>query len=178
MEVAIGTHRVIASAGELPEMLASYRAHAKLAEDFPDPADGAQSFFGVSARHAEWPELVVTQKYWPAGYGFRPGLLIVPQTNVVFIGAGARLLAYTLADEPRRLWEDRTSLGFWSWGLHGDVVVMAAEVEIAAWTADGAKKLWSAGVEPPWTYEVDGAIVRLDVMGAKRSFPLGSGPRV
>jgi hypothetical protein len=90
------------------------------------------------------------------------------------VGAGTRLLAYDLQNL-RRIWEDAADTGFWRWKRHGEVIVMSAELELAAWTLEG-KKLWSTFVEPPWFYEVRGARVYLDVMGRKSVFDLGNGP--
>jgi hypothetical protein len=50
-----------------------------------------------------------------------------------------------------------------------------AELEFAAWDAH-ARKLSSTFVEPPWTYELAGNSVELDVMGAQSTFPLNAGP--
>jgi hypothetical protein len=71
--------------------------------------------------------------------------------------------------------EDRAWSGFWHWKRHGDIIVMSAELEMAAWSLDGAK-LWSTFVEPPWSYEVEGDRVELEVMGAVSSFGLREGP--
>ena len=79
--------------------------------------------------------------------GFDPGLLLVPETGVLFLGAGERLLAYGL-DQPRRLWEDTAEVGFWGWGRFGETVLMSAELELAAWDTSG-RKLWTTSVEPP-----------------------------
>jgi hypothetical protein len=69
-----------------------YREHARLAEEFDlDSTGGATCFFGVGDASADSPTLVVAQRYVPAGYSFYPGILIVPETGVVFIGAGERL---------------------------------------------------------------------------------------
>lgn len=89
--------------------------------------------------------------------------------------ASSRLLAYDLR-QPRRLWEDSTEMGFLGWERHGDVVLMAGELELAAWTTAG-EKLWTIFVEPPWQHAVQGETVRLDVMGAVEHFPLRTGPR-
>lgn len=175
-QVSVGGYRVLASSDEWPETLASYREHARLAEDFTSADADGRSFFSVHAAASEWPELVVTQTYAPAGYGFPPGLLIVPETATVFIGAGARLLAYRLKPAPRRLWVDEAFVGFWFWKLHGNVVVMGAELEIAAWSAAG-EKLWSTGVQPPWTYEVDGDRITVNVEDeSPRTFSITRGP--
>jgi hypothetical protein len=66
-------------------------------------------------------------------------------------------------------------VGFWAWRRHGEVVLMSAEIELAAWTLVGVM-IWTMSVEPPWTYEVADGMVRLDVMGTISSFPLESGP--
>ena len=52
---------------------------------------------------------------------------------------------------------------------------MSAELEIAAWTAEGTK-LWSTFVEPPWSYEVNQGVLTLDVMGTIIPFPATTGP--
>jgi hypothetical protein len=57
----------------------------------------------------------------------------------------------------------------------GDVVVMSAELELAAWTTTG-EKLWTTFVEPPWEYAVEGDSLVLDVMGTKSSFGLRRSP--
>jgi hypothetical protein len=77
---------------------------------------------------------------------------------------------------PRRLWEDEADTGFWSWVQFDDVVLMSAELELAAWTAEGVK-LWTTFVEPPWSYSVSQGAVHLDVMGDRSSFSLRQGPR-
>jgi hypothetical protein len=41
---------------------------------------------------------------------------------------------------------------------------MSAELELSAWDING-RKLWSKNVEPPWSYEIRGDRVELDVMG-------------
>lgn len=90
------------------------------------------------------------------------------------LGAGTRLLAYSL-EPPRLLWEDDADFGFWGWERHGDTLVMAAELEMAAWNTEG-HKLWSRFVEPPWSYHVEKDLIHLDIMGDKSNFPLITGP--
>ena len=50
---------------------------------------------------------------------------------MIVIAACRRLLAYELA-RPARLWEDEADCGFWSWTRRGRVVLMSAELELAA----------------------------------------------
>jgi hypothetical protein len=67
--------------------------------------------------------------------------------------------------------------GFWGWSVHKSVVLMAAELEFTAWSKSG-EKLWSTMVEPPWSYQVAGDRIELDVMGNITEFPVSSGPEV
>jgi len=120
---------------------------------------------------------VVSQRFSPAGYGFAPGVLLVPGTGRLFIGAGTRLLGYQVDDAGawRRSFVDEADVGFLSWRQHGDVILMSAELELAAWTTDGTK-LWRTFVEPPWSYAMVGDDVHLDVMGERTRFPKRTGP--
>ncbi|MBL7258951.1 hypothetical protein [Paractinoplanes lichenicola] len=147
-----------------PPDLDLLRRDAQLAEDFPDPGyDNGYVFVAVGSGR---PGLVITQRFSPAVAGFTPGVLVVPEQRQVFIGAGTRLLGYDARSGGwRRTWHDRTEVGFWGWQRHDDVVLMSAELELAAWSLDGSK-LWTTFVEPPWTYEVDNGEVVLDVMGS------------
>ncbi|HEY3907301.1 MAG TPA: hypothetical protein VGM14_25585 [Streptosporangiaceae bacterium] len=160
----------------LPASYQHYRHNAELLDEFDLPDDeGDHCFVAVNRGGEPFPRLVVAQRYSPSAAGFEPGVAFVPETAVLFAGAGTRLLAYTLRDRPRRLWEDAADMGFWHWSVHPSAVLMAAELELAAWTKDGAK-LWTMFVEPPWSYQVAGDQVELDVMGRKTQFPISSGP--
>ena len=177
VELSIGVYRVLAAPDKLPASHSAYIDHAVLAEQFNlSSPEGEFCFFAVGDASTEWPSLVVSQRYEPAGYGFSPGMLVVPETAVVFIGAGTRLLAYRLRPTPQRLWTDAADVGFWGWSRFDDVVFMSAELELAAWSLEG-NKLWTTSVEPPWTFAVSGGHVQLDVMGQKASFPVREGPR-
>jgi hypothetical protein len=78
-------------------------------------------------------------------------------------------------DQNALLWEDRADTGFWGWETHRDVLLMSAELELAAWNIRG-EKLWSTFVEPPWNYHLDGKTLHIEVMGSIASFPLDVGP--
>jgi hypothetical protein len=172
--VSIGEYEVCCQAGGLPSMLCEYQQRATLSEDFgvADEAEASVCFISIG-RVQQWPFLVVIQRYSPSGCGFFPGVLLVPEAYRLFIGAGRRLLAYDLC-RPARLWEDEADCGFWSWSRHGSVVLMAAELELAAWDLSD-RKLWSRFVEPPWTYTVAGGIVTLDVTGVVSRIHLQNG---
>jgi hypothetical protein len=157
--VSLGQYEVRCQTG-LPDFLGSYIEHAMLAEQIELQAtEGTSCFLSLSRRGDPWPFLVVAQRYKPP-HGFFPGTLIVPESNRLFLGAGERLLCYDLA-KPARLWEDFTDCGFWIWSRWGDVVLMGAETELAAWSVDG-QKLWTRFVDPPWTYRVAGNVIEVD----------------
>lgn len=156
-------------------------SHAALVERFGSDAAGhiSRGDLHVEVRHGStwptWPFLCVAQHYWPGREaGCYPGFLLVPETAILFIGAGERLLAYDLRGLAR-LWEDQADAGFHDWQRHDDLVVMSAELELAAWDLRGVKR-WSTFVEPPWAYHVEGGMVHLEVMGTVSSFPLLAGP--
>lgn len=172
--VSIGEYSLMVHRGPLPGMYGEYRSRAALAEEFGlDGVDGESSFIAVSSAF-DWPAFVVAQRFAPCVGGFDPGALLVPETKVLFVGAGTRLLAYRL-DNPKRLWNDGADHGFWGWGRHGEYVLMSAELELAAWNVQG-EKLWTTFVEPPWSYRVIGDRVHLDVMGRLSTFPITDGP--
>jgi hypothetical protein len=165
---------VIAQRG-LPASLATFEASASLRVSFDRTSNAGDAFFVAIGVASEWPSLVVTQRFSPCQEGFDPGIAFVPTTRTLFMGAGTRLLAYRLDDPPFQLWEDAAAVGFWHWSVHAEAVLMAAELELAAWDPSGVK-LWSCKVEPPWDYNVIDGRVRLDVMGAVREFNIVTGP--
>jgi hypothetical protein len=176
LAVAVGETQLLVGLTP-PAVLGVYRQHAELAEDFPITDGTADGYFFVAVDDGgEWPRLVVTQRYAPSGPGFTHGVLLVPQQRQLFIGAGTRLVAYhARTGRWSRYWVDEAEYGFWAWRQHHDVVIMSAELELAAWSTDGTK-LWTTFVEPPWSYRVVSDQVLLDVMGVTRAFDLRRGP--
>jgi hypothetical protein len=174
-KLTVGDYNLLCTSQGLPSAYPEYVKHARLTDEINfGEAEGDICFLAVG-KDSEWPFLVIAQIYSPtANGGFHPGALLVPETGILFLGAGERLLAYEL-DGPRRLWDDAGEAGFWNWARYGEVVLMSAELEMAAWDIRG-RMLWSTFVEPPWDYEVVGGRVELDVMGKKSSFPIGVGP--
>jgi hypothetical protein len=173
-QVAIGPYSLRVTYDKLPSTYGEATRHAVLVDEH-DLASGDGTLCCVEVGNGNaWPFLIASQRYSPSANCFFPGVLIVPETARMFVGAGERLLAYDLSSR-ERLWEDSADVGFWSWARHDDVVVMSAELELAAWDLLG-RKLWSRFVEPPWEYAVVGNVVHLDIMGAKSEFDLRSGP--
>ena len=159
----------------LPPMADEYAKRATLNDHFEcEDSHSEWCYVAVTRTREDWPFLTVTQRFSPAGCGFEPGAIVVPETNSLFIGAGTRVLAYDLLTI-NRIWEDMADTGFWGWARHGNTIVMSAELELAAWDLNG-KKLWTTFVEPPWSYDITDNAVNLDVMGTKSSFDLIAGP--
>lgn len=175
--VGFGPYRVLCLHDGLPVTLAEYVKRAVLADqiDLARP-EGKFAFTAVERKDDDWPRLVVAQRYEPAGWGFFPAALIVPETNRLFIGAGTRLLCYDLVN-PARLWEDSAECGFWEWRHDDSEVFMAAELEFAAFDTSGTK-LWTRFVEPPWHFKLEPHRIVLDVMGSVTHLDRRSGKHV
>jgi hypothetical protein len=121
-----------------------------------------------------WPDRFDLALVLPQLRGFSPGVLIVPETKIAFIGSLDVIVAYRL-ETCEEIWEDVIFGGFWGWNRSGDVVLMQGELEFIAFDLHAAKK-WSTPVEPVWGYKVKDNTVHLDVMDKLSSFPLETGP--
>lgn len=117
---------------------------------------------------------MVALAYTPGHRSFAPGILVMPSTDVAFLGAGTTLHAYRLSPHVEALWRDEAMAPFWGWRQHGSTVVMSAELELAASDIDRTM-LWSRVVEPPWSYSVEDQRLTLDVMGTVTTFDLRRG---
>lgn len=161
--------------GQLPPLYDSLVEHATLHDDFGVSGSDGTALCVTVGRSGRWPDLLVTQRIdrGPES-GFFPAGLLVPETQIILIGGGTRLLAYDLGG-PRRLWQDTADTGFWGWARHDDIILMSAELELAAWDLSGSK-LWTTCVEPPWDYRVHDRHVTLDVMGDLSTFDIRTGP--
>lgn len=175
-EVQVGDYRLRIFEDGVPADWTGLRASAALFDEYDVQSrePGPVGVVVLSTPQAR--ELVVAQRHEPSGPGFPLGVLLVPETGLLLIGAGERLLAYDVR-VPERLWEDRAEFGFWAFARHGDVILMLDELELAAWTTE-SHKLWTMFVEPPWTYTVSGQTMTLDVMGQVRSLDLRTGTLV
>ena len=172
--VGFGEFTVFVQDGSLPELYSEYKDRAEFTIERNIGSSEGRAVFCAVARGGDWPFCVLSARYAPAGHGFSPGILLVPETGILFLGAGTLLLAVDLGRR-RQLWEDAAEVGFWSWRRHGGTVVMSAELELAAWGIGGERR-WTTFVEPPWSYSVGDGIVTLDVMGSLSEFSLQTGP--
>ena len=173
-ELTFGAYSVQVEDGSLPELYVEYLRRARLNVEIDVTANEGRAAFCAVSKYEEWPFLVVSLRYSPVGPGCSPGVLVVPETEVLFLGAGTQLLAFDLGT-PSQLWEDVADVCFWRWRRHADIVLMSAELELAAWSLKG-RKLWTTFAEPPWSYSIEDGLVKLDVMGKVSAFPLQDGP--
>lgn len=175
-EIAIGEYRILCNPQGLPQLLDEYRERATLVNSLMLDKLFQQTSFLAVARKTGWPFLVVELNVDPAA-GDKPGVLLVEETDLLFVGACQHILAYDLK-QPARLWNDHADGHFDSWIQYNDVVLMLAQLEFSAWDIRG-NKLWTTyAVEPPWDFEVKSDTVHLDVMGKKTTFSLKQGPTV
>jgi len=176
---SIAGWEVKTTVGDLPTMFDNYVSNAQFVEQIDLERKEKEGVFFVAIKNTlgsshNWPSTVIAQRYSPDDYaGFSPGILLVPETSILFIGAGTRLLAYDLAQQ-EKIWNSNVHVGFWGWEQHGEIVLMLAELELVAWSTKG-EKLWSRRVEPPWTISVKGDKVSLDIMGRISKFSITSG---
>lgn len=151
----------ISLADSLPPTYYSACQRAQLVDTFE--LEGAYSslcYLAVARGHDCWPFLIVAQRYSPgASSGFFPGALLIPETELLLLGAGERLLAYRL-DEPQRLWEHHLPGGFWQWERSQDRVILSSENVLAVWDIHGQKR-WDIPLEPPWNYAVEQEIIHV-----------------
>jgi len=176
MTICVGEYSLTCHSPGLPNLYDEYVKRAKVADEIDlRNSEGTPAFLAIGKPN-EWPFLVIAQRCMPGeDAAFHPGALLAQETNVLFVGGGERLLAYDLTTL-RRIWTDTADIGFWRWDRYGDVILMSAELEFAAWDSRG-QKLWTTFVEPPWSYEVKDGKILLDIMGNKSEFDARVGPR-
>ncbi len=165
---------IVNVAEAFPVLHEEYQNHAALADIVTNETEERSLLCLSVQRCFEWPFLYVTRRYDGACGVFTPGVIIIPETSLLVIGAGEHLLAYKL-NPLEKLWEDSTEFGFLHWERYADYIIMSGELELAVWDIHGVK-LWTTFVEPPWEYTVHEGIVHLDMMGKKSSFSLQEGP--
>lgn len=174
-QVTIGEYYLTLVSEGLPDLYNEYKSRAILVDEIDIRNSEGKNCFVSVGKNNDWPFLVVAQRYSPAGYGFFPGVLLVPETKLLFIGAGERLIAYDL-EIPKRIWNDSTYCGFFNWKQFNRIILMSAELELAAWEIN-EKKLWSTSVEPPWDYKIVNGEIVLDIMGIKTIFDIETGQK-
>jgi hypothetical protein len=158
----------------LPSIYDDYKKRAKYVDEINiNNSDGENMFLSIT-EGKDWPEIVIAQRYNPSVInGFYPGVLIIPEKELMFLGAGDTISLYDLKNKNKK-WKDSVDLGFWGWSIYNQYVVMSAECEFAIFTNEG-HKLWTTFVEPPWDFKIEFDIVELDIMGNKKHYNISDG---
>lgn len=172
ISICVGKYDIKCYPDGLPCNYHEIATHAKLVDEFH--IGDTHLCCVLIGRANEWPSVVVAQSCELAEAGFEPGIYLAQESDFLFVAVGERLLGYDLA-ESKRKWTDHAKGGFWRFARHESVVLMTAELELAAWNPKG-DKLWNASVEPPWSYSVERGVVVLDEDGHKKRFSLFHGP--
>lgn len=156
-------YQVAVQTGKEPDAYEQWLDHATFKDTGNLKKEGLPIYVGVG-QGGEWYPTVIAFRSNPIEYGgFHPGILIVPETGTFFIGPGKVIRTYDLK-VPKRKSEKELSCGFQGWARHDDFVVMQGELAFGLYSPEG-REIWSAFVEPPWTYDVEENRVKLNVMG-------------
>lgn len=166
----IGRYRINVEQYKLPDLYAKYIKHAKLAEEYDLDNRGGETFFISVGDKENWPFLTIAQCYEPCAGGFHPGFLVIPESDLLFIGAGQRILLYDLK-QVKKVDEDFYNEGFLGWIRYRDYVIMLAELDVTCWKLSG-EKMWSRFVEPPYNVQFEDNKIILDIMGKKIKFDI------
>ena len=155
-------YRIAVQTGKEPDIYDMWLDHASFKDIDGLAFEGTPIYIGVG-QGDEWYDTIIAFRSDPIEYGgFDPGLLVVPETDTLFVGAGTIVRTYDLKDQRIRF-EKELSCGFWGWSRHQDLILMQEELEFGIYTLDG-QETWSTFVEPPWTFDIEGDHVKLNVM--------------
>ncbi|URN93830.1 MAG: hypothetical protein NAG76_18660 [Candidatus Pristimantibacillus lignocellulolyticus] len=163
------------SINEFPPLYDDYKKVAILFEeiDYDEEYDYFLICY-ITSNSDSSTHILLNMKFSLYSSGFVPGFLVAPETNLLFIGAGERLIIYDF-ENSTRIGIDKADFGFLGWRRSRDVIIMSAELELACWNING-RKLWSTFVEPPYEYEIKDNNLTLTIMGSKQEFNIYKGP--
>jgi hypothetical protein len=162
IEFSIDKYKLAVHIDEEPVIFDLLLKHAKY-KDIEGLKNEGTSIYILVGTDKEWYEQIIAFRFDPIDYGgFNPGFLIVPETDTLFIGAGTLIKTYNLLTG-QKIFEKEFACGFWNWRRHGEQIIMSEELEYGVFTLDG-NEIWTTFVEPPWSYEIEGDHVKLDVM--------------
>lgn len=167
---SVGRYIINVEQYKLPDLYANYIKHAKLIEEYDLKNRDGEIFYLSVGEGDSWPFLAIAQRYEPCAGGFHPGFLVIPESDVLFIGAGQRILLYNLK-QVKKIDEDFYNEGFLGWIRYRDYVIMLAELDVTCWRSSG-EKMWSRFVEPPYNVEFEDNKIILDIMGKKIKFDI------
>ncbi|GCE14137.1 hypothetical protein [Tengunoibacter tsumagoiensis] len=112
--------------------------------------------------------------YSPSDPAFYPELLYVPESQILFIRAGEKILAYQL-QVPQKLFELSVDIGFLSWERYSNYIIMVAEMRMTVWNLAG-EQLWTLFVEQPWSYHCHHEMMSFIKDEQVYTFPVATGP--
>lgn len=145
-----------------PDVYGMWLEYAKYLDTDDLSKEGTSVYIGI-AQGGRWYEDIIAFNTDPVDYGgFYPGFLIIPETEILFIGAGIIIKTYDLKNH-KKVFQKDTFVGFWGWQRWAEYVIMLEELEFGVYDLKG-NEIWSTYVEPPWTYEINEGIVTLNVM--------------
>lgn len=162
IEFSVDKYRIAVRIHKAPDAYDLWLQHVKYFDIDDTNYDDTPIYIGV-AQGRGWYEDIIAFKSDPIDYaGFHPGILLIPETELLFIGAGKILKIYDLKNHVM-IFQKELSFGFLGWERSGDYVMMLEETELGVYNLNG-KELWFAYVEPPWTFEVENDTIILNVM--------------
>jgi len=158
----IDKYTIAVQIGKEPDLFDMWLKYASFKDIDGLSEAGTPIYIGIR-QGEEWYSTVIAFRSDPIDYGgFHPGLLLEPMTDTLFIGAGTVIRTYDLKHQQKKF-EKVLPCGFWAWTRHKDLIVMQEELEFGIYTLEG-QEMWSTFVEPPWTFEIQGKEVKLNVM--------------
>nr|BBH86415.1 hypothetical protein KTC_11660 [Thermosporothrix sp. COM3] len=171
----VGEYRVSVS-NTFPSLFWEYHKKARIVEHIGD-VTAENTFVILVAKGNAWPFLIlILHVSVGEESGFNPGVFLLPETQTLFIGAGEILLIYHLERE-QKIWEERIMGGFWGWHYVEPFVLLSAEIELSIWNKEG-ERLWETFVEPPWSYELEGDVIKVFYSNETRYYRLQDGTEV
>lgn len=171
--VRLGAYTLISAVNEESQPLEFYRAHAAYFGAFQETPTARETFLLAVGDERRFPALAVSITYQGQRAGAAPSALLAAETGMLFVGAGKTLYGFDL-NAPRLLWSRIVDSGFGCWSRQGDLILMSAVTEVAAWNLQGAP-LWTTHLEPSCTYRVDQGMIHLDVINQPSTFSLAHG---
>ncbi len=83
--VSCGQYTVLCQSDGLPLLHDEYREHVQLVEEIALEETEDEICFVAVQSISDWPFLVIIQRYTPAGFGFDPGVILIPETNLFLL---------------------------------------------------------------------------------------------
>ena len=176
IEFNIDKYKIAVQIGKKPDLYDIWLKHAVFKDIEGLENIGTPIYVGIQLGN-EWCDSIIAFCSDPIDYaGFNPGILVVPETDTLFIGAGTVARTYDLKKQIRKFHKEFI-FGFWGWSRHKNLIIMQEELEFGVYSIDGNEK-WSTYVEPPWTFSIEDDRVKLTVMDKISYYSLETGKMI